>query len=149
MISIRPVVETDLEAFYEHQIDPDALAMAVFGGAREHDAFIAHWREILADSDAVARTVLVDEDVVGNVGSWSHDGLRYVAYWIDRAWWGQGVGSEALRLLVTEISERPLWAMVVVPNIGSQRVLEKSGFVQVTRQPSPKEGVEEFGYRLD
>ena len=35
------------------------------------------------------------------------------------------------------------------PNIGSQRVLEKSGFVQVTRQPSPKEGVEEFVYRLD
>lgn len=149
MISIRPVVEADLETFYEHQIDPDAAAMAVFGGAREHDAFIVHWKGILGRPDGFARAVLVDGAVVGYATSWSDDGRRYVAYWIDRAWWGRGVGSEGLRQLVAEIAERPLWAMVVVANIGSQRVLEKSGFIQVARQPTPADGIEEFVYRLD
>ena len=34
MIEIRPVEEGDLETFYEHQTDPEATAMAVFGCAR-------------------------------------------------------------------------------------------------------------------
>jgi RimJ/RimL family protein N-acetyltransferase len=50
--------------------------------------------------------------------------------------------------LARELTERPLYALVVVTNIGSQRVLEKSGFRQVERRKSPEDGIEEFVYRL-
>jgi RimJ/RimL family protein N-acetyltransferase len=149
MITIRPVDEADFETFYRYQGDPVAAEMAAFGQRREHDDFIAHWRTILASPDAFARSVLVDEALVGNVMSWSSDDLRYVGYWIDRDWWGRGVGTEALRLAIGEIDERPLWALVVVPNVGSQRVLEKNGFVRAGQHPSPKDGIEEYVYRLD
>ena len=125
MISIRPVEEADLETLFLFESDPIAAEMAVFG-QREHDAFIAHWKTILANPDAYARAILVDEAVVGNVGSWSSDGLRYVGYWIGRDWWGRGVGSEGLRLAIGELKERPIWALVVVTNIGSQRVLRRT-----------------------
>jgi RimJ/RimL family protein N-acetyltransferase len=75
--------------------------------------------------------------------------LRYVGYWIDRDWWGRGVASEALRLALAEINDRPIWALVVVTNIGSQRVLEKNGFVRASQHSSSAEGVEEYVYRLD
>jgi RimJ/RimL family protein N-acetyltransferase len=148
MITIRPVDEADLETFFRHQSDPIASEMAVFG-QRTHDDFIAHWRTILANPELFARAVLDDKALVGNVMSWSSDGMRYVGYWIDRDWWGRGVGTEALRQAVGEIKERPIWALVVVSNIGSQRVLEKNGFIRVKQQPSPEGGVEEYVYRLD
>jgi hypothetical protein len=48
-----------------------------------------------------------------------------------------------------EIAERPLYALVVVTNIGSQRVLEKGGFTRLERRSSPEDGIDEFVYRLD
>ena len=75
--------------------------------------------------------------------------MRYVGYWIDRDWWGRGVASEGLRLALGEIKESPIWALVVVTNIGSQRVLEKNGFIRQKQQPSPEDGIEEYVYRLD
>jgi RimJ/RimL family protein N-acetyltransferase len=149
MISIRPVEKSDLETLSEHQRDPLAVAMAVFG-AREHDAFVEHWRNtILADPELVARAVTVDGVLAGNVSSWKRDGLRYVGYWLGREFWGRGIASEGLRLFVAELAERPLYALVVVSNVASQRVLEKTGFHRVARQMSPEDGVEELVYRLD
>jgi hypothetical protein len=51
--------------------------------------------------------------------------------------------------LVAEIPDRPLWALVVLHNKGSQRVLEKSGFIRVDQRSSPQDGIEEYVYRLD
>ena len=149
MIEVRPVLENDLETFYEHQTDPEATAMAVFG-AREHDPYMEHWhKRILGDPDNYARTVTVDGEVAGNMLSWRMEGQRYVGYWIGREFWGRGVATAGMRALVAEIDERPLYGLVVVTNIGSQRVLEKSGFTRVERRASPEEELEEFVYRLD
>jgi len=148
-IEVRPVVESDLETFYEHQTDPDATAMAVFG-ARERDVFMEHWHtRILPNPENYARTVTVDGQVAGNLLSWPMEGQRYVGYWIGREFWGRGVATAGMRALVKEIEERPLIGLVVATNIGSQRVLEKSGFTRIERRPSPEDGVEEFVYRLD
>ena len=94
VITIRPVVDADLERFYEYQSDPIATAMAVFG-SREHDAFIEHWARIRVNPDSIIRAVDLDGAVCGNMMSWSQEGKRYVGYWIDRAQWGRGIGTEA------------------------------------------------------
>ena len=149
MIEIRPVEEGDLKTFYEHQTDPEATAMAVFG-AREYDAYMEHWhKRILANPENYARTVTVDGQVAGNMLSWSMDGSRYVGYWIGRDFWDKGVATEGLSQLTREVTERPLYGLVVVTNVGSQRVLEKSGFTRIERRPSPDDGLDEYVYRLD
>ena len=148
-VEVRPVVESDLEVFYEHQTDPVATAMAVFG-AREHEPFMEHWHNrILPNPSNYARTVTVDGEVAGNLLSWEMEGHRYVGYWLGREFWGRGVATEAMKALVAEIDERPLIGLVVKTNIGSQRVLEKSGFTRIEERPSPQDGIEEFVYRLD
>ena len=148
-IEVRPVVERDLETFYEHQTDPEATAMAVFG-AREREPFMQHWHErILQNPENYARTITVDGQVAGNLLSWSMEGERYVGYWIGREFWGLGVATAGMQALVNEIEERPLIGLVVVTNIGSQRVLEKSGFTRIEKRASPEDGIEEYVYRLD
>jgi RimJ/RimL family protein N-acetyltransferase len=66
--------------------------------------------------------------VVGTIGSWVSDGVTEVTYWIDRTCWGQGIATQALRLLLDETSVRPIRARAASDNAGSLRVLQKVGF---------------------
>ena len=126
---LRNVVESHLRTFFEHQRDPEAIAMAA-SPTREWDAFMSHWRhKILEDPSNKARTVLVDDQVAGYVGSWEQDGRRLVGYWVGREYWGRGVARSALdEFLRTHEHHRPIHAQVVLSNARSIRVLEKCGF---------------------
>jgi RimJ/RimL family protein N-acetyltransferase len=126
---LRDVREDDLDVFFEQQREPEGVAMAVFP-AREREAFDAHWRRVLADDSNVVRAIEVDGEVAGNIGSWEQDGRRLVGYWIGREFWGRGIATSALSQLAAELG-RPLHAWVASSNLGSIRVLEKCGFVQV------------------
>ena len=130
MIALRPVEPADIPVFYEHQADPEALALAVFP-MRERAAFEAHWARIMASPTGTLRTVLADGEVAGNVVAWDGEGGREVGYWIGRAYWGRGVASAALAAFVAEHTVRPLHAWVAAGNAPSMRVLEKCGFVRV------------------
>jgi RimJ/RimL family protein N-acetyltransferase len=89
---------------------------------------------IREDPTVVIKTVVLDDEVVGNLVSWIKDGKRAIGYWIDRAHWGKGVATEAVRELLTQLTERPLYAYVATTNVGSIRVLEKCGFVRTTKE---------------
>ena len=104
--------------------------MAIFP-AREREAFDAHWRKILADDSVIKKTIVHEGEVAGNLGSWEQDGRRLVGYWIGREFWGNGLATRALAEFVDLVSDRPLHAWVATSNVGSIRVLEKCGFVQV------------------
>ena len=127
---LREVVESDLDVFYAQQADPGASAMAGVP-SRDRESFDEHWRRVLANDANVIRTIDVDGDVAGNIGSWPADGRRYVGYWLGREFWGRGLATAALRELVAELAERPLHALVSTDNVGSIRVLEKCGFVEI------------------
>jgi RimJ/RimL family protein N-acetyltransferase len=128
-VTLRQVRAGDLDAFFEHQRDPVAVALADFP-ARERPDFDAHWERILADGSVVARTVVVDGAVAGNVVSFLVDGRREVGYWLGRSFWGGGVASRALAAFLGEVDERPLFAGASFENAASLRVLEKCGFVR-------------------
>jgi RimJ/RimL family protein N-acetyltransferase len=130
---LRDVVESDLDAFYEQQRDPEASAMAVFP-SRERKAFDAHWRRVLGDDSVVKKTIDSDGEVAGHVLCWQQDGRRLVGYWLGREFWGRGLATAALAELVDELPHRPLHAWVARANVGSIRVLEKCGFVPVARR---------------
>jgi len=126
---LRDVVDDDIAVFFEHQNDPEAIEMAAFP-PREWEAFAAHWAKIRADDACVLKTIVSDGEVAGNIGSWPRDDKRYVGYWLGREFWGKGLATRALAELVEEL-DRPLYAEVSTANIGSIRVLEKCGFVEV------------------
>jgi len=128
-VALRPVHDSDLPVFFRQMNDPESLRMAAFApkDPADRDAFDAHWKRIRASSD-VLRTVLVDGDVVGSAAVYGEPGEREVTYWIDRAYWGKGIATAALRDLLAEVPERPLHARVAADNAGSRRVLEKCGF---------------------
>jgi RimJ/RimL family protein N-acetyltransferase len=127
---LRDVVESDLDAFFEHQREPEANEMAVFP-ARDREAFYAHWRRILADESTIQKTIVEGNQVAGYIGSWPQDGRRCIGYWVGSEFWGKGLATRAVREFASGTSERPLYAWVASTNVGSIRVLEKSGFVQV------------------
>jgi len=127
-VRLRDVEPDDLPIYFENQRDPVAVEMAAFP-ARDRAAFDAHWAKILAHATTITKTVLMDGDVAGSLGSWlDDDGRRQIGYWFGRSFWGKGIATAALALFVAEVDERPLFAHVATHNAGSVRVLEKCGF---------------------
>jgi RimJ/RimL family protein N-acetyltransferase len=129
-VTLRPVELADLDVFYEHQADTGAAEMAAFP-SRERGAHFEHWtKRVLVNPTGIARTILVDGTVSGNVVSWiDASGRRLLGYWIGHEFWGRGIATEALRLFLADLPDRPLYADVATSNVGSQRVLRKNGFV--------------------
>ncbi len=126
-ILLRDVEPGDLPLFFEHQRDPEAVAMVAFN-SRDRAAFDQHWTKILADETNLIKTVVVDGHVAGNVLSFTRDAKREVGYWIDRAYWGRGVATGALSAFLRLEQSRPLYAGVAKHNAASLRVLQKCGF---------------------
>lgn len=131
-ISLREVIDSDLPTFFEHQREPEANEMAAFP-SRDRATFMAHWARIRKDESNILMTILYNGQVAGNVVSFEMEGKREVGYWIGRRFWGLGLATEALKLFLEIEKTRPVYGVVARHNIGSQRVLEKSGF-EILRQ---------------
>ena len=133
-IQLRDVEADDLPLFFEHQRDPIAVAMVAFH-SRDRAAFDQHWAKLLADDSLLKKAIIVDGEVAGNIGSWTAEGKREVGYWIDRAFWGRGVATEALAAFLRLEPTRPLYAGVAKHNLASIRVLQKCGFTLTGTEP--------------
>ncbi|MDO0932098.1 GNAT family N-acetyltransferase [Streptomyces sp. DG2A-72] len=135
-VELREVHDSDLPVFYRQMNDPEALWMAAFTpkDPADRDAFDAHWKRIRSSAGVLHRTVLADGDVVGHAAVYGEPDEREVTYWVDRAYWGRGVATAALRVLLIQAPERPLYARAAADNAGSLRVLEKCGFRLTARE---------------
>lgn len=140
-VDLRTVTAADLETLFAFQCDPEGCAMAGVH-PRPREAFEAHWARALADPGVVARAIVADGAVAGSIGCFTRDGARWVGYWIGRAYWGRGIATRALGLLLGEVRERPLRAQVAAHNGASLTVLARCGFVEVERRWS--EGTERY-----
>jgi RimJ/RimL family protein N-acetyltransferase len=97
-VRLRDVTEDDLPIFFDHQGDAVAIRMAAFP-ARDREAFLEHWTtKVLGDDSVTKRTILFDDQVVGNIVSFEMSGETLVGYWIGRDHWGKGIASRALSL---------------------------------------------------
>lgn len=134
-VNLRPVSESDLPIFFEQEQDPDARHMAAFTRAdpTNRAAFMAHWARVRSDPENISRAILWDGQVVGSIFSWvesigAEGSARQLGYWLGKPYWGKGIATRALALLLREIPTRPLFAHAARDNLGSIRVLEKCGF---------------------
>src|SRR5438128_1303039 len=126
-VRLRDVEPADLPLFYEHQRDPEAVAMVMFN-SRDRPAFDAHWEKILANPTGLTKTIVVDDQPAGHIVSFMRDGELEVGYWLDRAFWGRGIATQALLAFLQLEQRRPLHAGVAKHNLASIRVLQKCGF---------------------
>ena len=131
IVALRDIEETDMDALFDQMRDPESVRMAAFT-ARDPDdraAFDAHQRKMRDTPEILRRAVTLDGEFVGVVGSFYMEGDREVMYWIDRRYWGRGIASRALGLLLELDKRRPVYARAASDNLGSLRVLAKAGFV--------------------
>lgn len=138
LVELRAVVPDDLEIFFRQQQDPESNELAkVFPRSRSY--FDAHWEKTLCDPSVNVQTILLDGIVVGRVSGFTVEGKTMVGYWIEREHWGKGIATRAMEAFVDIIDIRPLHALVATGNIGSIRVLERSGFVKIGEKDFPED----------
>jgi RimJ/RimL family protein N-acetyltransferase len=133
-VLLRAILPGDLPLMYEMQADPESNRIAVTF-PRNREVFDHHWATALKDAKNLARAVIAGHAFVGYISCLPQDGADHVGYLIDRAYWGRGLATRALHLLLEEVVQRPLVATVATSNLASLRVLRKCGFVvEKTRQ---------------
>jgi len=135
-IRLRDMEPGDLPRLYEFNLDPDANRLA---GTipRSADAFREHWDKVLAAPNIVVKAISVEGVLAGHITCFNLDGADAVGYWVGKEFWGKGVASRALELLLEEVSRRPLYARVATSNRASLRVLQKRGFTIQSTRVSP------------
>ena len=94
-------------------------------------AYVAKYTRFLQDPTIRMQTILVAETIVGSLAKFEIEGDAELTYWVDRSFWGKGIATTALTNFLTLEPTRPLFGRVAFDNIGSQRVLEKCGFVRI------------------
>ncbi len=142
LVTLRRTTAADVRVL--HGFEVDALSNELAGSKpRDWATFEARWVEILADADGsvtgvTPRVIVVDGVVVGAVNIAPHDGRDSIGYWIGREHWGRGIATRAVGLMLGEFTRRPLIATTAGHNAASMRVLEKNGFVVVSRRMTPE-----------
>ena len=132
-VSLRPLEDRDLDTIYEQATDPESIRMAAFTAADQTDrrGFLDRQARLRADPSVSHQVIDVDGAVAGTIGSFRIDEQLEVTYWVGRTFWGKGIATAALRVLLAETAERPVYARAASDNVGSLRVLEKTGFRRV------------------
>jgi ribosomal-protein-alanine N-acetyltransferase len=153
-VTLRPTDPADLGWFYRFQLDPVATYLAAFTPRVPLDeaAYVAKYEAFLREPTIHMQTILVAGTIVGSIAKFEVEGKAELTYWLDRAYWGQGLATQALRTFLALEPTRPLRGRVACDNIGSQRVLEKGGFVQIGTAsgfaPARQAELVEFIYQL-
>jgi len=154
-IIIREVVPSDLEIFYQQQLDPEAIRMAAFvcEDPKDKVAFDAHWEKILSAPPITERTIVADGQVAGHISCYPHGEDMEVTYWLGREFWRKGLATHALKSMLQLVVDRPTFARAATDNIGSIRVLQKCGFNITGKNKDFANGrgedTEEYILRLD
>ncbi|RSM48364.1 GNAT family N-acetyltransferase [Actinoplanes sp. ATCC 53533] len=154
-IGLRAVRDDDLDAIYDQMRDPVAVRMAAFTAEDPDDraAFDAHFVRVRTSPDVLLLAITIDGELAGTVGSFAVGDDTEITYWLDRAWWGRGIATRAVELLLDLVPVRPITARAASDNAGSLAVLRKVGFRPVGKEVAYATGrgeeIEETVLRLD
>lgn len=135
---LRPFAPDDAEALYAACSHPELGDNA---GWKPHES-LAESRQVLAEVFLGQPTVWAVCDaasgrLVGSVGllpdpKREHPDVRMLGYWLDRAWWGRGLMSEAARAAVdygfSQLGVPMISVCCYRHNERSRRLIERLGF---------------------
>lgn len=153
-ITLRQTEESDLEFFFQFQLDKQANYLAAFTAQdpTDKDAYFKKYTPFLRDPTINMQTILVDEIIVGSISKFEIEGDAEITYWIDSNFWGQRIATIALNYFLTIESARPILGRVAFDNSGSQKVLENNNFIKIGTDRgfanARQMEIEEFIYKL-
>lgn len=153
-IVLRPTRIDDLETLFTFQLDEEARHMAAFTSkdTLEKTAYLAKYTKLLSDPTINNQTIMVDGVIAGSIAKFVMEGDAEITYGIDKKFWGKGITTTALKAFLEIEKTRPLYGRVAFDNYGSQKVLEKCGFVKTGKDKgfanARQAEIEEFIYRL-
>lgn len=153
-IKLRPTEISDLATLFQLQLDKEGGYLAAFMPKDPTDkaAYLTKYTKLLSEPTVNNQTILVDNVIVGSVSKFVMEADAEITYWLDKKFWGQGIATKALKTFLDIETTRPVFGRVAFDNFGSQKVLEKCGFVKIgsgkgfanARQTE----IEEFIYKL-
>ncbi|WEK17910.1 MAG: GNAT family N-acetyltransferase [Candidatus Pedobacter colombiensis] len=153
-ITLTETEKYDLDTLFQFQLDKEANYLAAFTAKDPNDkaAYIEKYAKILADPTINMKTIKMNNTIVGSVSRFLMEGDNEITYWIDKKHWGKGIASTALKNFLTLENIRPILGRVAFDNVGSQKVLEKCGFIKIGRDKGFANArqleIEEFIYKL-
>jgi ribosomal-protein-alanine N-acetyltransferase len=153
-ITLTKTEADDLNAFFLFQLDKKANYLAAFTSKDPTDktAYIEKYTPFLTDPSINMQTIKVNNEIAGSIAKFVIENDAGITYWIDRKFWGQGIATAALRHLLKIEKSRPIYGHVAFDNYGSQKVLEKCGFVKIGKDKgfanARQTEIEEYIYKL-
>lgn len=132
-LTLRKTTSADLEQLFIFQQDEEANYLAAFTAKDQPDltAYLQKFTKFLSDPTINMFTIWMADTIVGSIAKYEMHGEAHITYWIDKQYWGRGVATNALTLFLTLETTRPLFGAAAFDNLGSQKVMEKCGFVKV------------------
>jgi RimJ/RimL family protein N-acetyltransferase len=132
-IKLRPTGISDLSILFKFQLDKKGGYLAAFmpKDPTDRSAYINKQTKLLNDPTVNNQTIIFNNTIVGSIGKFVMEGKTEITYWIDRSFWAQGIATTALRAFLKMELSRPIYGRVAFDNLGSQKVLEKCGFIKI------------------
>ena len=139
-LTLRPVRPSDAPLF-QHHITQKTISQWMFSlpkpyppnGAIQH---IRKSRRQMKKGTDYSFAILLNKQLIGTIGLHeidpTHKGAK-IGYWLAQDYWGRGLMSEALQLVLRfafSLGLHRVYASAFVHNHPSRRVLEKAGFHQ-------------------
>lgn len=132
-IILTKTEKEDLNTFFQFQLDKEANHLAAFTAKDPTDktAYIEKYSKFLNDPTINMKTIKMNEEIVGSIAKFVIENEAGITYWIDKKYWGQGIATRALHDFLKKEKTRPIIGATAFDNYGSQKVLEKCGFVKI------------------
>lgn len=153
-ITLTKTERDDLDTLFLSQLDEEANRLAAFTAKDPHDkaAYNEKYEKHLADPAINMQTIKADGEIVGSIAKFVLQGEAGITYWIDKKFWGHGIATIALNDFLKIEQTRPICGRVTFDNYGSQKVLEKCGFVKTGKDKgfanARQTEIEEYIYKL-
>lgn len=153
-ITLIETEKDDLKTFFQFQLDKEASYLAAFTPKDPNDkaAYLEKYTKHLADPTIHMRTIKVNDVIAGSIAKFVIENEAGITYWIDKQFWGQGIATTALNNFLKIEQTRPIYGRVAFDNYGSQKVLEKCGFVKIGKDKgfanARQAEIEEYIYKL-
>ena len=133
VITLTETKKDDLNAFFQFQLDKEANHLAAFTAKDPNDkvAYIEKYSKLLTEPTINMRTIKLNNVIAGSIAKFVIEDEAEITYWVDKNCWGQGVATTALNAFLKIEKTRPIYGRVAFDNYGSQKVLEKCGFIKI------------------
>ena len=140
-IILRPWTDSDAEALYKYASDPEVGPRAGWPPHNSLEESLDIIRTVFHNDTTWAIVLKETGEAIGAMGYGpscdcnlpSREGEPTVGYWVARPYWGRGICTEALRLMISNIQSDTEIASLIsghfTDNPASGRVMEKCGFI--------------------